>query len=354
MIIWSTRIRNRILDTVKGRKIKRFARALSAYSIHARTQTTMIIRQLSRWSRGLHTEALIPSPHRSKHTTSAMSDPSPSLSASMVHPMDPSTSSNYTDEPSSSPATPPPAALPASSTQESEQSISNLPSTVQYRTHTPAYTPPPFHTHAFFSALEKTFPTPIARNLMRATRALLVDRIGRVRRDGLTYKDLDNQAYLFRAALSELRSEITLTTKNDSAAVQSATTAIRREVDRIDVNMKEQIATLKHEIQIDLDNRKNEVKDEFTRKDIAIEELLNKSIVAVSDLRTDVEEVKWDNMRRAVGGLFAFATIIIIGMELRPKPPPPRPSAPQVVQPITRADLEPTTADGLEKMEWVT
>lgn len=81
---------------------------------------------------------------------------------------------------------------------------------------------------------------------------------------------------------------MTLNTKNDSATVQSATTALRREVDRLDVKMKEDITTLKHEqvnspaignvftyslyrIQIDLDNRKNEVKDEFARKDIIIE-----------------------------------------------------------------------------------
>ena len=51
---------------------------------------------------------------------------------------------------------------------------------------------PPFHTHQFFAALEKTFPSPTARSLMRATRALLVDRLGRVRRDALTVKDLDN------------------------------------------------------------------------------------------------------------------------------------------------------------------
>jgi len=56
----------------------------------------------------------------------------------------------------------------------------------------PTYTSPPFHTHTFFAALEKTFPEQIARSLMRATRALLVDRIGRVRREGLTVKDLDN------------------------------------------------------------------------------------------------------------------------------------------------------------------
>lgn len=57
---------------------------------------------------------------------------------------------------------------------------------------TSTYQNPPFDTHTFFSVLEKTFPTPTARSLMRATRALLVDRIGKVKRDGLTYKDLDN------------------------------------------------------------------------------------------------------------------------------------------------------------------
>lgn len=51
---------------------------------------------------------------------------------------------------------------------------------------------PPFHTHTFFLVLERTFPTPVAHALMRATRGLLVDRIGRVRREGLGLKDLDN------------------------------------------------------------------------------------------------------------------------------------------------------------------
>jgi hypothetical protein len=62
----------------------------------------------------------------------------------------------------------------------------------------PPYTAPPFHTHAFFRALEGSFPTPTARSLMRATRALLVDRVGRVKRDGLTVKDIDNVRTLVR------------------------------------------------------------------------------------------------------------------------------------------------------------
>lgn len=70
------------------------------------------------------------------------------------------------------------------------------PSTINAPPHTTTYQNPPFNTHAFFSVLEKTFPKQTARSLMRATRALLVDRIGRVKHDGLTYKDLDNVSNL--------------------------------------------------------------------------------------------------------------------------------------------------------------
>ncbi|EGO01976.1 hypothetical protein SERLA73DRAFT_48935 [Serpula lacrymans var. lacrymans S7.3] len=157
---------------------------------------------------------------------------------------------------------------------------------------------------------------------MRATRALLVDRVGRVRREGLTIKDLDNQAYLFRAALSELRAEVTMRTRNESAAMRTATAALRREVDRLDVKMKEDVSTLKHEIQMELDSRKNESKAELKQQDIMIEEVLNKAIVSIGDLRADMEEVKWDNMRKSVATLGAFLVVMVISMELRPKQGP--------------------------------
>ncbi|KAF8974251.1 hypothetical protein BDZ97DRAFT_1772616 [Flammula alnicola] len=291
----------------------------------------------------------------------------------MTHPHDPSSSgssSTYGSSPlsesSSSHPPPPPNGSPDSMPPAVSSSV---PTTYMAEPSftSPMYTSPPFHTHAFFRALEKTFPEQTARSLMRATRALLVDRIGRVRREGLTVKDLDNQAYLFRAALSELRAEMTMSTKNDSASIRAATTALRREVDLLDVKMKEDIGNLKHEIQMELDSRKNEAKADLKRQDISIEELLNKAIVSVSDLRTDVEEIKWDNMRKAVGKwqhafpsdrrldflfkvtLSAFVLVIIITMEIqshskstpRNPPPPPQPEA-----------IIPT--EGIERTPWAT
>ncbi|KAF8627166.1 hypothetical protein AX15_004486 [Amanita polypyramis BW_CC] len=232
------------------------------------------------------------------------------------------------------------AVSPSATSNDEAKSLvrSNVPSAINIDSQT--YAKPPFHTHAFFVALEKTFPTPTAKSLMRATRALLVDRIGRVRKEGLTTKDLDNQAYLFRAALSELRGEITTSIKNNSSTLSTATSAIRREVERLDVKMKEDIGTMKHEIQMELDSRRNESKSELKRQDIASEELLNKVIVTVSDLRADVEEVKWESMRKAVMTLFAFVMVIIVAMEISSRPAPRPPSRPPRPPETERMEME--------------
>ena len=159
------------------------------------------------------------------HATPNISDPAGPLRASgsisMAHPKDPGPSSQPGPPPSSrsSEAAPPePPSSPSPSPAQAESQIeddiassenipvpfipppehpndppeppSGLPS--PHNPPTGSYSNPPFDTHRFFAALEKTFETPTARSLMRATRALLVDRIGRVRREALTVKDLES------------------------------------------------------------------------------------------------------------------------------------------------------------------
>jgi len=96
---------------------------------------------------------------------------------------------------------------------------------------------------------------------------------------------------------------------------------------------------------MELDTRKIESKSDLKQQSIAIEEVLNKAIVQLGDLRASMEEVKWDNMRKAVGAplplplvplphphllaaLGAFLVLIIFSLELyqfnrqRAHPPP--------------------------------
>ncbi|KAJ3572462.1 hypothetical protein NP233_g3062 [Leucocoprinus birnbaumii] len=295
-------------------------------------------------------------PHRQVHVSRNIRDPFPSGQVlergsqviSLSHPLDPSNSTSSSSPPPPPPASsglstgsytssnsapstsgppPPPPTSNNSNTTAEPPTNSGVPTPYVYPTSSrPAYTNPPFDTYAFFKALERSFETPTAQSLMRATRALVVNRIGKVKSEALSAKDLDNQAYLFRAALSELRAELSANIRNESAAINSSTLALRRDVERLDVKMKEDITNLKHEIQMELDSRKNEAKADLKQQDIAIEELLNKWLVDISDLRTVVEENKWENMRRAVLALGAFVFIIVIGMEVRPKPKPTSPS----------------------------
>jgi hypothetical protein len=91
--------------------------------------------------------------------------------------------------------------------------------------------------------------------------------------------------------------------------------------------------------------------------------MLNKAIVTVSDLRTLVEENKWENMRKSVGTfetfpihppsdartatatLSAFLVVILVTMELRPKP---KPDPPQV---HSSTDVHHPQIEGLERIE---
>ncbi|KAI0676847.1 hypothetical protein C8Q78DRAFT_1158774 [Trametes maxima] len=296
-----------------------------------------------------------------------ISDPSSTAgptNVSLAHPKDPSQQAGPI--PSNSSFTPPPSPPPEQYTSAAPESsdVANhkdastpmpeasvparfIPPSIDPQAHLPLpqaplsppyHVNPPFNTHRFFSELEQSFPTPIALNLMRVTRALLVDRIGRVKRDALTVQDLESQAYLFRAALSELRTEISVLTRNETATMRTATSALRREVDALDGRMKEEVAQLKHEIQMDVDSRKNESKDDLKAVDLQIEEVLSKALVTISELKTQVEESRWEKMRAAVGALGVLSLLIIVSMEIyvvKPKPPknaPPNP-APEIMAP---------------------
>ncbi|KAG9082448.1 hypothetical protein FRC06_005065 [Ceratobasidium sp. 370] len=203
-----------------------------------------------------------------------------------------------------------------------------------------------FDTHRFVTILERSFPTPIASTLMRATRALLVVRFGRVKQEIFGVRDLDNQAYLFRAALSELRAELTMRTRSEFAALRTASTALRRDVDALNGKLKEEIATLKHDvrtrtsIEMEINDHKNETRADAKASEIAIEELNHRATIKISDLRTEIEQAKWVNISRGVLGVLGLVSLVIVCMELAPKLPKPVPvPTPTVVVEREKPDL---------------
>ncbi|WVQ79174.1 hypothetical protein IAT38_001270 [Cryptococcus sp. DSM 104549] len=177
----------------------------------------------------------------------------------------------------------------------------SLPMPPERPSFTPRHLQHPFDTHAFVSYLEKNgLSRGTARALMESVRDMIIKRGTRTGDTMVGKEEMENAAYLFNAALSELRTELSVQARNDGLALKAMAGAIRREVEGLEQKMKEDIQTLKHDIEMDMNNRKAETRTEMKGFDIYIEEINNKFTISLGDLRTEIESVKWDATRRAI------------------------------------------------------
>ncbi|WVR08019.1 hypothetical protein IAU60_005063 [Kwoniella sp. DSM 27419] len=235
-------------------------------------------------------------------------------------------------------------------------------------TYLPRHLQHPFDTHAFVNYLEKSeISRGSSRALMEAVRDMITKRGTQTRRTMVGKEDAENAAYLFNAALSELRTELSVQARNDGLALKAVAGAIRREVDGLEQKMTEDVQVLRHDIEMDMNNRKAETRTEMKGFDIYIEEINNKFTISLGDLRTEIESVKWDATRRAISiiVLIVVATIAISTVlsteaeakpiaEARPAPAPaPAPMRDMAVgtdEELLEDDVKTYTEERLEKL----
>ena len=136
-----------------------------------------------------------------------------------------------------------------------------------------------------------------------------------------------------------MRTEVTTRTRTETATIRAQSASLRRDVDALSARLKEGMDGLKHECVLGLswpyartptrwlqnpnghrkpeERRERRVQEGRPRDRGALynwpgpaaqiyvcgnaQAMLNKSLVTLYDLRSDVEEVKWDNMRKSVG-----------------------------------------------------
>ncbi|CAO3699041.1 unnamed protein product [Rhizopus stolonifer] len=122
------------------------------------------------------------------------------------------------------------------------------------------------------------------------------------------------ESYLFKAALSELRTEIQVLRKNDLQMLQAELSLLIREVDILDQRLNEGISTMKNDIQMDMNNRKNETREDQKAMDMKIQEINNKFTIRLGDIRTEIEAVRWETIWKGMAGVcLAGLTIATLG-----------------------------------------
>ena len=109
------------------------------------------------------------------------------------------------------------------------------------------------------------------------------------------------ESYLFRAACSELRTEIQNSRKSATEKMRGERAHLQHEVEILNQKVTQENANLKDELKGWFDDRKMAVRTEQRKMESQIQELNYKITVAMTgDARGEVEGLRWFLTRRAV------------------------------------------------------
>lgn len=168
--------------------------------------------------------------------------------------------------------------------------------------------------------------------LMQVSRELLGREEGRAGGEMLSKGDLENEAYLNTAALTELKTETTQKSRNDSIKLRSLTSSLQRDMDSISQRLKEDIQSLKSDIQLEMNGRKEETGGDLKGFDRKTMDLNSKFTILLGEVRTEIETTKWISTRRVMTAIVVIVVSIIGLTSLSPstKPAPTSPPTPPV------------------------
>lgn len=177
----------------------------------------------------------------------------------------------------------------------------------------PHMKPPPyvhhFDTYTLVDDLKKGgFSQQQSITVMKAVRGLLAENM-QMARDGLVSKsNVENESYLFKAACSELRTEVQNNRSSGADKMRSERAHLQHEVDILGQKVTQETLTLKDELKGMFDDRKMLVRQEQRTMENMIQELNYKiQIHLTGESKGDVEALRWFLTRRAALFIGSFA-----------------------------------------------
>ncbi|USP80516.1 hypothetical protein yc1106_07790 [Curvularia clavata] len=151
--------------------------------------------------------------------------------------------------------------------------------------------------------------------IMKAVRQTLLTNMALAREGLVSKSNVENETYLFRAACSELKTEIGNARKGEMERMRQERGQLQHEVDILGQRLSQETGGLKDELKGLFDDRKMAVRQEQRAMETKIQELNYKITVALnSDARSEVEALRWVLTRRAAitVGVSAFMLFVAL------------------------------------------
>ena len=147
---------------------------------------------------------------------------------------------------------------------------------------------------------------------MKGVRALLAQNLGVAQESLVSKSDVENETYLFRAACSELATEIYNNRRLQDESVRQQRTHLQHEVDIVAQTLNQELATLSDNVRGMFNDRRMTVREEQKSMDSAVQQITYKiSTSLAGESKSEIEGVRWILIRRAVLGIIFMAFLAL-------------------------------------------
>ncbi|KAJ1504522.1 hypothetical protein HMI54_006918 [Coelomomyces lativittatus] len=170
-----------------------------------------------------------------------------------------------------------------------------------------------FDTYKLVKYLEtRGFTRPQAVYIMRTMNHLLKNSLENIRAEMIYQTDLENETYLYKAALSELATELKILRQNDHVSLKSEMQLILRDLESLNQRSRDDISTMKSDIAIELHHRKSDLREETKLMDTKIQEVNSKLTVLCSEVKTNIETVKFESTKDVIVRILIGMAIVLL------------------------------------------
>ncbi|KAI9166669.1 hypothetical protein HJFPF1_02783 [Paramyrothecium foliicola] len=181
----------------------------------------------------------------------------------------------------------------------------------------PAMSPPPYVHHFDTYSLVKQvqeggFTQAQSITAMKGIRTLLAQNLEVAQASLVSKSDVENETYLFRAACSELSTEIRNNRRLQDEQIRQQRTHLQHEVDILTQSMNQELLTLNDNVKGMFNDRRMVVREEQKAMDSRVQQISYKiSIMLSSDSRSEIEGLRWVLIRRSVLGIIFMAVLTL-------------------------------------------
>ncbi|KAK1751599.1 hypothetical protein QBC47DRAFT_350706 [Echria macrotheca] len=148
---------------------------------------------------------------------------------------------------------------------------------------------------------------------MKAVRGLLASNLDVAQASLVSKSDVENETYLFKAACSELSTEVKNNRRVADEHLRQQRTLLQHEADILTQQLNQELAKLNDSVRGMFNDRRMAVREEQKAVDSRIQQISYKITVMLnSDAKSEIEGLRWVLIRRSVLGI-VFMAILTLG-----------------------------------------